>query len=213
MSEGDTTQPETTVDETVDGTIIDQKQVDSDQDATSTVLTDADKKADDSTDGEDTDSSNDDVPETYADFTLPEGMTLDSELLAEALPVFKDLGLTQTQAQGLVDLQSKKAEADAQAQMNDFNQMIDGWKDQSKNDKEFGGDKFEENVAIARSAIESFGTPELKDLLSEHGVGNHPEVIRFMVKVGKLTQEKNIDGGGKPPNVSQDRADRLYPSN
>jgi hypothetical protein len=213
MSEGDTTQPETIVDETVDETIIDQKQVDSDQDAAGTVLTDADKKADDSTDGEDTDSSNDDVPETYADFTLPEGMTLDSELLAEALPVFKDLGLTQTQAQGLVDLQSKKAEADAQAQMNDFNQMIDGWKDQSKNDKEFGGDKFEENVAIARSAIESFGTPELKDLLSEHGVGNHPEVIRFMVKVGKLTQEKNIDGGGKPPNVSQDRADRLYPSN
>lgn len=158
----------------------------------------------------DTDSSNDDVPDTYADFTLPEGMALDSELLAEAAPVFKDLGLTQTQAQTLIDLQSKKAEADVQKQMNDFNQMIDGWKQQSQDDKEFGGDKFDESVAVAREAIDKFGTPELKDLLSEHGVGNHPEVIRFMVKVGNLTREKSISGGGRPASPNADRIEQLY---
>ena len=213
MPNGDATQDPIVDDKVVDDPIIDPKAVDSDKDAAGTLLTDADEKATDdaSADGENTDSSNDDVPDEYADFTLPEGVTLDSELLAEVGPVFKDLGLTQDQAQKLIDLQSKKAEADVQKQMTDFNQMIDGWKDQSENDKEFGGEKFDESVAVAREAIDKFGTPELKTLLSEHGVGNHPEVIRFMVKVGRLTQEKPIDGGINPASVTTDRVDQLYP--
>jgi|TARA_R110002095_G_C4251583_1_gene240164 hypothetical protein len=214
MNDGDVVQETTVDDKVVDDPIIDPKAVESGEDAGGSLLTDADKKATDDkdADGEDADSSNDDVPDEYADFTLPEGMTLDPDLLAEAGPVFKDLGLTQDQAQKLIDLQSKKAEADVQKQMTDFNQMIDDWKDQSQNDKEFGGDKFDESVAVAREAIDKFGTPALKDLLSEHGVGNHPEVIRFMVKVGQLTREKNIDGGMNPAaGGPADRVDQLYP--
>ena len=39
------------------------------------------------------------APETYADFTLPEGVELDTALLTDAAPLFKELGLTQEQAQ------------------------------------------------------------------------------------------------------------------
>ena len=206
MSDGDVVVDDTVIDDTV---VAEQAtaETNSDQVAPDESTDDGESTAE----GKDTDSSNDDVPDIYADFTLPEGVKLDSELLAEAAPVFKDLGLTQTQAQTLIDLQSKKAEADVQKQMNDFNQMIDGWKQQSQDDKEFGGDKFDESVAVAREAIDKFGTPELKDLLSEHGVGNHPEVIRFMVKVGTLTREKAISGGGRPASQNTDRVDQLYP--
>lgn len=160
---------------------------------------------------EEADSSKSEVPETYEAFTMPDGVTIDAEMLASASPVFKDLGLTQDQAQKLVDYQASQTSAAATKQTDDFNQMIDGWTTQSQNDKEFGGDKFEENVAVARQAIDKFGTPELKTLLSDHGVGSHPEVIRFMVKVGKLTAEKPIDGGGRPVSPQADRTERLYP--
>ena len=191
---------------------------------TSTVLTGTDSDAatdtgaaDDNTDGgditgEETDLSSQTPPDTYADFVMPEGVELDSALLTEATPLFKELGLNQDQAQKLVDFQAKQAQASSESQVDAFNQLMNDWQEQSKNDKEFGGDKFEENVGIARSAIDKFGTPELKQLLEEHGVGNHPEVIRFMVKVGKLTAEDVPGGTNTPPSKAQDRVSLLYPN-
>tara|TARA_R110000787_G_C13443392_1_gene446704 strand:+ start:26300 stop:27004 length:705 start_codon:yes stop_codon:yes gene_type:complete len=190
---------------------------------TSTVLTatDSDVVPDGATDdnadgeaatGEEADLSSQTPPDTYADFVMPEGVELDSALLTEAAPLFKELGLTQDQAQKLVDFQAKQAQASSESNVDAFNQLMNDWQEQSKNDKEFGGDKFEENVGVARSAIDKFGTPELKQLLEEHGVGNHPEVIRFMVKVGKLTAEDVPGGTTAAPSKAQDRVSLLYPN-
>ena len=152
------------------------------------------------------------IPDTYADFAMPEGVTVDSALLNDAVPLFKELGLTQDQAQKLVDFQAKQVQASSQSQVDAFDQLMNDWQEKSKNDKEFGGDKFEENIGIARSAIDKFGTPELKQLLEEHGVGNHPEVIRFMVNVGKLTAEDVPGGTTVPTSKAQDRVSLLYPN-
>lgn len=162
--------------------------------------------------GEQTGEGSQTPPDTYADFVLPEGVELDAAMLSEATPMFKELGLTQDQAQKLIDFQSKQAQASSQSQVDAFNQLMNDWQEQSKNDKEFGGDKFEENVKVAQAAIGKFGTPELKQLLEEHGVGNHPEVIRFMVKVGKLTQEDVPGNASNPTSKSQDRVSLLYPN-
>lgn len=162
--------------------------------------------------GEQTDASSQTPPDTYADFAMPEGVTLDAALLTEATPLFKELGLTQDQAQKLVDFQAQQAQAGSASQVDAFNQLMNDWQEKSKNDSEFGGDKFDESVGIARAAIDKFGTPELKQLLEEHGVGNHPEVIRFMVKVGKLTAEDVPGSTTTPPTKAQDRVSLLYPN-
>ena len=162
--------------------------------------------------GIDTGEGSQTPPDTYADFSLPEGMPLDDALLTEATPLFKELGLTQEQAQKLVDFQAKQVQASSQSQVDAFNQLMQDWREQSQNDKEFGGDKFDESIAVARSAIDKFGTPELKQLLEEHGVGNHPEVIRFMVKVGKLTAEDVPGTSGAQTTPEQDRVSQLYPN-
>jgi len=151
-------------------------------------------------------------PETYADFTMPEGVELNEALLAEATPVFQELGLNQEQAQKLVDLHAQQVQAGEVGQVEAYTQMMDDWREQSMNDKEFGGDKFEESVGIARAALDKFGTPELKELLEDHGVGNHPEVIRFMVNVGKLTAEDVPGSQASPTSQKGDRAERLYPN-
>lgn len=189
----------------------------------STVLTGADANSDAAPAADDTTTGNSDSvsteegsqatsPDTYADFAMPEGVTVDSALLEQATPIFKELGLTQEQAQKLVDIQAEQVQAGSQGQVDAFNQMMTDWQTQSKNDSEFGGDKFEENVGIARAAIDKFGTPELKELLESHGVGNHPEMIRFMIRVGKLTTEDVPGGSTAPANAEQDRVSILYPS-
>ena len=150
-------------------------------------------------------------PDTYADFTMPEGIELDEAVLADALPVFKELGLTQEQAQKVTDLYAKQVQAGSQKQSDTFSQLMESWKTDAKNDKEFGGDNFEENVKIAQTAIGKYGTPELKQLLEDHGVGNHPEVIRFMLKVGKTLREDVPGQQGAAVSKAKDRVSILYP--
>ena len=152
------------------------------------------------------------VPETYADFAMPEGITLDEAALTGATPIFKDLGLNQDQAQKLIDVYAAQVQAGMDQQVDAFNQQKAEWRDASEADKEFGGDAFDENVKIAQAAISKFGTSELKQLLEDYGVGNHPEVIRFMFNVGKLTVEDTPGATGGVASVQKSAVDVLYPN-
>jgi len=152
------------------------------------------------------------VPDTYADFAMPEGMQIDEAALTEAIPVFKELGLTQAQSQQIIDLQAKLVQAGSEKQVNDFNQLMTDWRTQTENDSEIGGDSFPENVKVAQAAISQYGTPELKQLLEEQGVGNHPEVVRFMVRVGKTLKEDVPGSPGAATSQAKSRVDLLYPN-
>ena len=151
-------------------------------------------------------------PDTYADFAMPEGMELDEAALAEATPMFKELGLNQEQSQKVVDLYAKQVQAGSQKQTDDFNQLMTDWREQSKTDSEFGGDKYDENVKVAQHAISKYGTPELKQLLNDHGVGNHPEMVRFMVKVGRTLSEDIPGNPGGATGNADDAVSILYPN-
>ena len=151
-------------------------------------------------------------PDTYADFTLPEGTVLDEVALTEALGLFKEDGLSQEQSQKYVDLYSKMVQAGSQTQTDNFNQLMSDWRDQAKNDGEFGGDKFDENIKVAQAAVNAYGTSELKQLLEDHGVGNHPEMVRFMVRVGRTLGEDVPGLTGAVTSKAADRVSILYPN-
>lgn len=162
-------------------------------------------------------SVTDDAPETYADFDLPEGMPLDEKLLESAVPVFKELNLTQEQAQKLVDFQANQVQASQDAAIDSFNQMKADWLNQAKTDKEIGGDSFDENVGTAKLFIKQFGTEELRNILDETGVGNHPEVIRAFANAGKFLKEdapgdQNNSVTQTPKNETEARIQRMYGS-
>jgi len=178
--------------------------------AGNSVVDDATGVDDKSADGDAGKEGSDTPPDTYADFVMPEGIQVDTALLEQAAPIFKELGLTQDQAQKLVDFQAEQVQAGSQKQIDDFNQLMNDWRTQASNDKEYGGDKFDENIKIGQNAITTYGTPELKQLLEEQGVGNHPEVIRFMVRVGQTLKEDVPGSSGTAPAQAQDRVTSLY---
>lgn len=151
-------------------------------------------------------------PDTYADFVMPDGVKLDESLLSEASPLLKELGASQEQAQKLMDIAAKQVQAGSQMQTDNFNQLMNDWREQSKNDSDFGGDKYDENVKIAQSAVNKYGTPELKQLLNDHGVGNHPEMVRFMVKVGRTLSEDVPGNPGGATSKTDDAVSILYPN-
>ncbi|OVZ82195.1 peptidase [Yersinia kristensenii] len=133
------------------------------------------------------------APEKYEFKATAEGQDLDAEALATFEPVARELGLSQEQAQKLVDiygkdivpkLQQKQAEA--------WQQQTEQWGNDVKADKEIGGDKLTANIGMAQKALDQFGTPELRTYLEQTGLGNHPDLVRFCVKIGKSMGEDSM---------------------
>ena len=121
------------------------------------------------------------VPEVY-DFKAPEGTTLDDGAIALVTPVLKELCVTQEGAQ-------KLANTFAQIQAAQIVAQSEAWLTAAKADKEIGGKGFDANTKLAQTAFAKFATPELKSFLDSTGLGNHPELLRTFVKLGKAAQQ------------------------
>lgn len=147
------------------------------------------------------------APEKYEPFTAPEGTALDAAVMTEFETAARELNLPQDAAQKLVD---KMAPVMAKQQAAQLEQLRTDWAAASTSDKEFGGDKLTENLGFARKAMDTFGTPELKTMLDETGLGNHPDVVRFMVRAGKAISEDRIVTGGAPASANRSAAEVLY---
>lgn len=135
------------------------------------------------------------APAAYADFTMPDGVEMHGEVAEEFKAVAKELNLSQSQAQKLADLGVKQAQAGATRQAELLKQANAEWTAATQADKEFGGQNLSANLAVARKAMDQFGSPELKTLLNESGLGNHPEVIRLFYRTGKAISEDGFVGG------------------
>lgn len=150
------------------------------------------------------------VPEKY-EFDLPDDVKVDPAGL-EAFSAFaKEQGLSQEAAQGLI---SKLAPAMQARQAEAIQQLRTEWDEASKADKEFGGEKLSENMSVAKKAMDAFGTPELRTLLNESGLGNHPEIIRAFFRAGKaISEDKFVPSGvSSQTGGSRDAAKSLYPN-
>jgi hypothetical protein len=178
-------------------------------DASADKSEDADKEA--KKDEDSLADKSDGAPESYKDFTFSKDLEFDDELMTEAKSVFKELNLTQEQAQQLVDFESNVKSEEIQRQQKAWDELQDTWKKASETDKEFGGDGLDANLAVAKQGRDAFGDKEFNEMLEVTGVGNHPEMIRFLFKIGKLVSEDKILQGGGSPSGSATQAERLFP--
>ena len=136
------------------------------------------------------------APETYEFNTkiTDDSSELDPEVVTAFGEVAKELDLPQDAAQKVLDkvapvIQAKQAKVLEQAKTD--------WANDSQADKEFGGENLAENLNIAKTALDAFGSKALKSLLHETGFGNHPEIIRFMYKAGKAISEDSYVGNSE----------------
>ena len=123
---------------------------------------------------------------------------LDPNVLTAFGEVAKELDLPQEAAQKVLDkvapvIQARQAEQVEKARID--------WAEESKSDEEFGGETFNANIEVAKTALNAFGTDPFKQLRSESGLGNHPEVIRFMYRAGKAISEDSYVGNSQGANA------------
>ncbi|MEC3731832.1 peptidase [Escherichia coli] len=176
--EGDMSQPGAEGDKPAEEKPADDKKQEGDKPA--------EKKDDDKPEG---------APEKY-EFQVAEGVELDTEALKEFEPVAREMNLTNEQAQKLVDVYPKILAGVQQRQVEAWQQTTEQWAADVKADKEIGGDKLPSNLSAAQRALDQFGTPELKTYLNDTGLGNHPDLVKAFVKIGKAMSEDGMVTGG-----------------
>ena len=149
------------------------------------------------------------APEEYAEFTAPEGTELGETVMVEFKAAAKELNLSQDAAQAMLD---KVMPSMRQSYETQIETAKTTWAEASTADSEFGGEKLNQNVATAKRALDTYGSDNLRGLLNETGLGNHPEVIRMLWKVGQTLNEDGVVPGVPARGAEMDTAKRLFPN-
>jgi len=158
------------------------------------------------------------APELYEFKTpkgLPQGHLMQEAVLDVYTDIARELDLSQEGAQKLLD---KVLPAIHQQGTEELRKTRAEWVKQVNADKELGGDKASENLAVAKKALDRFGSPALRELLNgQLGLGDHPEVIRLFFKIGKAISEDRFVAGREGTSVDLNdmasMARKMYPKN
>lgn len=149
------------------------------------------------------------APEQYADFTVPDGLEIDADVLSDFKVVAKELGLTQEAAQRLIGLQSGLMERMAAEHQRAVAEQFQRWSDDMRSDKEIGGDNYDAALTTSGKFVEKFGSPEFVALLEDSGLGKNPETIRTFFRAGKALMEDSLVQGGTQT-TGKSLAERLW---
>ena len=149
------------------------------------------------------------VPEKY-ELKLPENSTLNAASVEKIASFAKERGLSQDQAQALLEREHSAVKENADKQQESLKTAQNAWLEQAQKDTEIGGDKFKENAELSKRVVERFGSDALKKALNETGLGNHPELVRMIVRIGKAMSEDQLVLPGAGAGEKKNMADTFY---
>lgn len=145
------------------------------------------------------------APESYADFTFPEGFEVNAEALTKFQEVAKGANLTQAQAQSFMDLYSAQIAAATKDPVQAVNEMRAEWRNTVLADTTLaanGALRPEVKSTIAR-AIDSLG-PQIaapfREAMNLTGAGDHPAFLKaFHAIAQRLSEGRAVRPGAPAP--------------
>ena len=139
------------------------------------------------------------APEQYEDFSAPEGLTYDEQIIGSFKDVAKELNLSQKQAQLLLD---KCAPVIAQRQVDQIKAVSEQWVERTKTDKEIGGENWTRAASDIARVRDKFGVnpdgkmdPDIQEFM-QTPIGNHPGLLKLLARVGREFREADFPKGG-----------------
>lgn len=132
------------------------------------------------------------APESYTDFTQPQGTKFQKTVIDALKGVGKELDLSQADMQKLIDKVAPAFVTSEKANIGEFvNKIADQWRAEVLADPELGGETSPAKIAVAKKTFDVFGTPKLQALLSNTGLGDHPELLRWAHRIGSAIGPDN----------------------
>lgn len=136
------------------------------------------------------------VPPAY-NFTMPEGAKVDQAAMGAYTEVLGKHGIAPEVGQALLDqhvaVMNKYAEHVASEQQRVWQETNAKWREEAKGDAEIGGAAFETSMKAAARMLELVVKPEemtaVNQMLEMTGAGNHPLLLKMMVRFAKWLDE------------------------
>lgn len=148
------------------------------------------------------------APEAY-ELKAPEGYPISEGGLKDLNALCKDAKLTREQGEAVLKYMHSNYAAWQDSQF----AQVAKWAEEARADKDFGGDKFDANVADAKRGLATFDTDgSIRAMLEETGYGSHPAVLKIFARVGKALGEDSLHhstGGASEKPL----AERFYGNN
>ncbi len=137
---------------------------------------------------------------------IPAGMTLNEAQQAIFEEQARELGLSNSSAQKLLEISHRNANAHKQA----HEEQVARWAEDVRHDKDLGGSAMDTTLSYAKAGLARFDPQrQLFKILQETGYANHPCIIRFLAAIGKAHAEDAVLLGQASPSPAP-RHQRLY---
>lgn len=132
------------------------------------------------------------LPESKDEYELQVGEGADKELLDSFKDKALELGVLPKQAQGLLEWMNGNHEKQLESQTSEAQAKAE----QARKDLERDwGQDFDKNLSAAKAVLREYGDDDVVKYLEESGLGDDPNLIRFLSKVGGNLLEDSIQGG------------------
>lgn len=105
-----------------------------------------------------------------------------AEVVGDYRAAVADLGIDNDHAQQLLERVAPKL---AERQAETLRTLRGQWVEQARTDAELSAHGFDNNIRTARGVLRDFGSDELGELLTQSGLGDHPALIRFALRIGR----------------------------
>lgn len=137
--------------------------------------------------------------------------------------MLKEMGLTQENAQKLMDFHAKQIQAITKAPSDTLTEMRTQWKTELAKDPAIAGKDAEVKATIGRG-IDALGdaklAEEFRNVMDFTGVGDNPAFVKAMFKFGQLVSEgrpvvpgnPSVHGQSQPGSGPVNAANALYPN-
>lgn len=154
---------------------------------------------------------------SYDALKLPDGLAKDHPIAVEFFKDAAERGMSADDTQAMVARMGPKLVEAMNKPYDAWADMQKTWTDALPKDAEFGGKDYSQNLGIAASAMDgilgkdSAENKAFREMLAFTGVGNNPEMVRFLYRVGKAMKEGGPIGG-KNKVTATPLAERMYPT-
>lgn len=142
---------------------------------------------------------------------IPETIELSEEQTTEFTELVNNAESKVDLANKLMSMYATVATEAATAGAKAFVEMNETWIKEIETDIEFGGDRQEQSLAVAKDIVDRYGSgPGFNKILHLTGMGNNVEFLRFLHKVNADLPQQAAPATGNPASGSRSLADRLF---
>lgn len=137
-------------------------------------------------------------PKTHDQYQVPsvqleEGISLDKDKIGKFQQHLHKLGLTTKQASGIFEYYLSSLNETARGQKSISEQQAAASETELKNE---WGEKFSANLDLAKGVIRKFGDEKFMQYIEGSGMGNNPQLVKMLSKIGSMMLEDKALGSG-----------------